>query len=78
MDNEDLVYDYFRLTLRKDIRHVLDLFTENAIVHELFSKPAPSAPEDSGLKVDTIVMTTARDFITYFKFLFVMKRHELR
>ena len=51
LDNEDLVYDYLRLTLRKDIRHVLDLFTEDAIIHEPFSKP-----EDSGLKVNTIIM----------------------
>jgi hypothetical protein len=55
LDNEDLVYDYFRLTLRKDIRHVLDLFTEDAIIHEPFSKP-----EDSGLKVNTIIMITTR------------------
>ncbi|MGC2680847.1 MAG: hypothetical protein WA323_03195, partial [Candidatus Nitrosopolaris sp.] len=44
-----------RLTLRKDIRHVLDLFTEDAIIHEPFSKP-----EDSGLKVNTIIMITKR------------------
>jgi len=55
LDNEDLVYDYFRLTLRKDIRHVLDLFTEDVIIHEPFSKP-----EDSGLKVNTIIMITMR------------------
>ena len=55
LDNEDLVYDYFRLTLRKDIRHVLDLFTEDAIIHEPFTKP-----EDSGLKVNTIIMVTMR------------------
>ena len=55
LGNEDLVYDYFRLTLRKDIRHVLDLFTEDAIIHEPFSKP-----EDSGLKVNTIIMITMR------------------
>lgn len=55
LDNEDLVYDYFRLTLRKDIRHVLDLFTEDAIIREPFSKPG-----DSGLKVNTIKMITMR------------------
>lgn len=47
LDNEDLVYEYFRLTLRKDIHHLLDLFTEDAIIHEPFSKH-----EDSGLKVN--------------------------
>ena len=55
LDNEDLVCDYFRLTLRKDIRHVLDLFTEDAIIHEPFSKP-----DDSGLKVNTIIMVTMK------------------
>ena len=55
LDNEDLVYDYFRLTLRKDIRHVLDLFTEDAIIHEPFSKPV-----DSGLKVNTIMMIATK------------------
>jgi hypothetical protein len=55
LDNEDLVYEYFRLTLRKDIRHLLDLFTEDAIIHEPFSKQ-----EDSGLKVNTIIMITMR------------------
>jgi hypothetical protein len=78
LDNEDLVYDYFRLTLRKDIRHVLDLFTENAIVHEPFSKQAPSASEDSGLKVDTIVITTARLYdLLHFHFYYEKARIEI-
>ena len=55
LDNEDLVWDYFRLTLRKDIRHVLDLFTEDAIIHEPFSKL-----ENSELKVNTIIIITMR------------------
>jgi hypothetical protein len=55
LDNEDIVYDYFRLALRKDKRHLLDLFTEDAIIHEPFSKP-----EDSGLKENTIIMVTMR------------------
>ena len=55
LDNEDLVYEYFRLILRKDIRHLLDLFTEDAIIHEPFSKP-----EDSGLTLNTLIMTTMR------------------
>ena len=55
LDNEDLVYDYFRLILRKDIRHLLDLFTEDAIIHEPFSKS-----EDSGLTLNTLIMTTMR------------------
>ena len=55
LDNEDLVYDYFRLTLKKDIHHVLDLFTEDAIIHEPFSKQ-----EESGLKANIITMITMR------------------
>jgi hypothetical protein len=55
LDNEDLVWDYFRLTLRKDIRHVLDLFTDDAIIHEPFSRL-----ENSELKVNTIIMITMR------------------
>ena len=50
---EDLVYEYFRLTLRRDIRHLLDLFTEDAAIHEPFSKP-----EERMLKVSTLIMTT--------------------
>jgi hypothetical protein len=50
---EDLVYEYFRLTLRRDIRHLLDLFTEDAAIHEPFSEP-----EDRMLKVNTLIMTT--------------------
>jgi len=55
LDNEDLVWDFFRLTLRQDIRHVLDLFTEDAIIHEPFSKL-----ENSELKVNTIIIITMR------------------
>jgi hypothetical protein len=55
LDNEDLVYDYLRLTLRKDIRHVLDLFTEDAIIRGPFNKP-----EDSGLNGNSIIMIMVR------------------
>jgi hypothetical protein len=55
LDNEDLVYEYFRLIMRKDIRHLLDLFTEDAAIHEPFSEP-----EDRELRVNSLIMTTMR------------------
>jgi hypothetical protein len=55
LENEDLVYEYFRLISRKDVRHLLDLFTEDAVIDEPFSKS-----EDGGLKVNYFIMTVLR------------------
>jgi len=52
LDNEDLVYEYFSLIMRKDIRHLLHLFTEDAALDEPFSKR-----DDRGLGVKTVIMT---------------------
>lgn len=38
LEEEDLVYEYFRLTSRKDIHRFLNLFTEDAVIHDPFSK----------------------------------------
>jgi len=38
LDTEDLVYEYFRLILRKDTRRLLDLFVEDAEIHQPFFK----------------------------------------
>jgi hypothetical protein len=37
LEEEDLVYEYFRLMARKDIHHFLNLFTEDVIIHDSFS-----------------------------------------
>lgn len=50
---EDLVYEYLRLTLRKDIRHLLYLFAEDATIHEPFTKL-----KDRRAKVNTMILTT--------------------
>ena len=42
--NESIVYEYFRLIKNKDINGVLDLFADDAIIYEPFSKV------DEGLK----------------------------
>jgi len=52
LDNEDMVYEYFSLIMRKDIRHLLHLFTEDAALDEPFSKR-----DDRGLGVKTVIMT---------------------
>lgn len=44
VSNKQMVYDYFRLTDKKDLEGFLRLFSEDAIVFELFSK------EEGGLK----------------------------
>src|SRR5215471_14274529 len=36
--DEDIVYEYFRLIKTKDIYRLLDLFMDDAIIHEPFSK----------------------------------------
>ncbi|MGC2571712.1 MAG: hypothetical protein WA364_09395 [Candidatus Nitrosopolaris sp.] len=36
--DEDIVYEYFRLIRTKDIYRLLDLFMDDAIIHEPFSK----------------------------------------
>jgi SnoaL-like domain len=38
LSNEDIVREYFRGLKNKDIDRLLDLFTEDAIIHEPFSK----------------------------------------
>src|SRR5215469_14311690 len=52
LDNEDLVYEYFSLIMRKEIRHLLHLFTEDATLEEPFS-----IRNDRGLGVKTVIMT---------------------
>src|ERR1700739_2791804 len=37
-DDGDIVYEYFRLIGTKDIYRLLDLFMDDAIIHEPFSK----------------------------------------
>ena len=36
--DEDMVHEYFRLIRTKDIYRLLDLFMDDAIIHEPFSK----------------------------------------
>ena len=55
LDNEDMAYEIFRLIMRKDIRHLLHLFTEDAAIDERFSKR-----DERGLRVKTVIMTTMR------------------
>ncbi len=55
LDNEDLAYEYFRLIMRKDIRHLPHLFMEDAAVDEPFSKP-----DGRGLRVNTLITTAMR------------------
>jgi len=37
-DDEDIIHEYFRLIRTKDIYRLLDLFMDDAIIHEPFSK----------------------------------------
>ena len=62
LDKEDMAYEFFRLILRKDIRHLLHLFTKDAAIDEPFSKP-----EDRGLSVDSLIITSMRiyDLLRY-------------
>jgi hypothetical protein len=62
LDNEDLVYEYFSLIMRKDIRHLLHLFTEDPALDEPFSKQ-----DDRGLRVKTVITTMMRiyDLLRY-------------
>ncbi len=52
---EDLVYEYFRLVSRKDIRHFLNLFTRDAVIHEPFT-----GKEGQGLSANPLIMTIMR------------------
>lgn len=56
LDNEDLVYDYFKLILRKDTRRLLDLFVEDAEIHQPFFKQE----EDIEIGADVLIMTATR------------------
>jgi hypothetical protein len=56
LDNEDLVYEYFRLILRKDTRRLLDLFVEDAEIHQPFFKQE----EDIETGTDALIMTVRR------------------
>ncbi|HXX95539.1 MAG TPA: hypothetical protein VEL11_00265 [Candidatus Bathyarchaeia archaeon] len=51
--NEDMAF--YRLILRKDIRHLSNLSTKDSSIDEQFSKP-----EDRGLKVNSLRITTMR------------------
>ena len=39
LSNEDTIQEYFRDLKNKDVDRLLDLFTEDAIIYEPFSKP---------------------------------------
>jgi len=39
LSNEDIIQEYFRGLKSKDVDRLLDLFTEDAIIYEPFSKP---------------------------------------
>jgi hypothetical protein len=56
LDNEDLVYEYFRLILRKDARRLLDLFVEGAEIHQPFFKQE----EDIEIGANAVIMTARR------------------
>jgi hypothetical protein len=56
LDNEDLVYEYFRLILRKDTRRLLDLFVEDAEIHQPFFKQE----EDIEIAAGALIMTARR------------------
>jgi hypothetical protein len=56
LDNEDLVYEYFRLILRKDPRRLLDLFVEDAEIHQPFFKQE----EDIEIGAGALIMTARR------------------
>lgn len=62
LDNEDMAYEFFRLILRKDIRHLLHLFTKDAAIDEPFSKP-----KDRGWRVNSLIVATIRiyDLLRY-------------
>jgi hypothetical protein len=64
LDNEDLVYEYFRLILRKDARRLLDLFVEDAEIHQPFFKY-----EDVEIESDAIIMTAGRiyEFLAWYR-----------
>jgi hypothetical protein len=53
LDNEDLVYEFFRLILRKDTRRLLDLFVEDAEIHQPFFKQE----EDIEIGADLVIIT---------------------
>lgn len=55
LEDEDLVYEYFRLVSRKDIRHSLNLFSKDAVIHEPFTEK-----EGQGLSVKPLIMTIMR------------------
>ncbi|MGC1930702.1 MAG: hypothetical protein WA667_17165 [Candidatus Nitrosopolaris sp.] len=38
LNDEDIVHEYFRLTKTKDMYRLLDLFTDDALIYEPFSK----------------------------------------
>ena len=64
LDNEDLVYEFFRLILRKDTRRLLDLFVEDAEIHQPFFKQE----EDIEIAADALIMTARRiyDLLTWY------------
>jgi hypothetical protein len=56
LDNEDLVYEFFRLILRKDARHLLDLFVEDAEIHQ----PVFKQEEDIEIGANAVITTARR------------------
>lgn len=64
LEEEDLVYEYFRLISMKDICHFLNLFTEDAIIHDPFSKRGYRAADVSPL-IMTMMMIRMCDLMYY-------------
>ncbi|HXX95846.1 MAG TPA: hypothetical protein VEL11_01850 [Candidatus Bathyarchaeia archaeon] len=75
LDNEDLVYEYFRLILRKDTRRLFDLFVEDAEIHQPFFKH-----EDIEIGADALIMTARRiyDLLAWYPLAYEKSKIEKR
>lgn len=73
--NEEIVYEYFRRIKKKDINGVLELFANDAIIHEPFSNIEGGLKGKSAIKPFFDVVLMANDGLQY-KIEFVKTRDD--
>ena len=64
-DDEDIVFEYFRLIKNKDLEHLLDLFAYDAVVYEPFSKLAGGLRGRSAIESFLKVAIMANDALKH-------------
>jgi hypothetical protein len=64
-DDKDIIFEYFRLIQNKDIEHLMDLFADDAIIYEPFSKLVEGLKGKSAIESFLRVAIMANDTLQH-------------